>query len=125
MRYTIAALSLCLIAVPALAKPKNEVVVPLKTSTGEDAGTATFQQEKSKLSVKLELKNLPVGEHGVHIHPKALCDPSAATRAISPRTSPTVKVTSATPPSRSTTFRSTPPPPTASSPTGAPPSSST
>ena len=37
MRYTIAALTLCLIAVPALAKPKNDVVVPLKTSTGEDA----------------------------------------------------------------------------------------
>ena len=75
MRNTIAALTFCLLAVPAFAKPKNEVVVPLKTSTGEDAGTATFQQEKSKLSVKLELKNLPVGEHGVHIHAKALCDP--------------------------------------------------
>jgi superoxide dismutase, Cu-Zn family len=75
MRYALATMALCFLAVPAFAKPKDQIIVPLKTSTGEDAGTATFQQEKGKLSIKVELKNLPVGEHGVHIHAKALCDP--------------------------------------------------
>ena len=74
MRYALATMALCFLAVPAFAKPKDQIIVPLKTSTGEDAGTATFQQEKGKLSIKVELKNLPVGEHGVHIHAKPLCE---------------------------------------------------
>jgi Cu-Zn family superoxide dismutase len=74
MRTTLALLTLCLLASPAFAKPKDTLVVPIKTSTGEDAGTAAFTQEKSKLSIKLDLKNLPVGQHAVHIHAKSACD---------------------------------------------------
>jgi superoxide dismutase, Cu-Zn family len=74
MRTTLALLTLCLFASPAFAaKPKDVLVVPLKTSTGEDAGTATFKQGK-KLTIKLDLKNLPVGDHAVHIHAKPVCD---------------------------------------------------
>src|ERR1700679_132646 len=73
MRTTLALLTLCLFASPAFAKPKNVLVVPLKTSTGEDAGTATFKQGK-KLTIKLDLKNLPVGDHAVHVHAKPVCD---------------------------------------------------
>src|ERR1700723_1058130 len=69
MRKMLAAVvTLSLFTIPAFAKPKNAVVVPIKTGTGEDAGTATFTPSKKGVHIKLDLKNLPVGEHGVHIH---------------------------------------------------------
>jgi Cu-Zn family superoxide dismutase len=74
MYKPLAALTLCLLAAPVFAKPKDTLVIPIKTSTGQDAGTATFKQGKNKLTIQLDLKNLPVGQHAVHIHAKPLCD---------------------------------------------------
>ncbi len=68
-------LGLGLVAAPLLAKAKDAVVVPLKTSTGQDAGTATFEgTKKGQVEIKLKLSNLPIGEHAVHLHEKGVCD---------------------------------------------------
>jgi Cu-Zn family superoxide dismutase len=50
------------------------VDVTFKTADGTDAGTARLVQKGSNVEVKLKLKNLPAGVHGIHVHAKAACD---------------------------------------------------
>ena len=60
-------------ALAAQTTPR-EIKVPILTSTGQDAGFARFKTVKKVVKVTLELKSLPFGPHGVHIHQNAVCD---------------------------------------------------
>lgn len=71
------AFTFCAGSAKAQGVPKSgKLVVKIQTSKGEDAGTATFKEAKDgkTLAVSLKLKNIPFGEHAVHIHANPACD---------------------------------------------------
>ena len=71
-------IGLIIATVHAATAPVN---VNLQDGKGQSVGTAVLTESKGGVAIRLNLKNLPPGEHALHIHSVAKCEAPAFTSA--------------------------------------------
>ena len=57
------------------AAPSKPVTVEIKDAQGQNVGTAVLSEAAHGVKIKLDVKGLPAGEHSLHIHQNAKCEP--------------------------------------------------
>jgi len=57
------------------ARRPKPVTVEIKDAQGQSVGTALLSEAPHGVKIKLDVKGLPAGEHSLHIHQNAKCEP--------------------------------------------------
>ncbi|HEY2961735.1 MAG TPA: superoxide dismutase family protein [Pyrinomonadaceae bacterium] len=72
----LAAISMAAFFLSYATAKTNSVTVELKNEKGESVGTATLTpiNKKGGVRIKLNVKNLEPGQHGIHFHQMAKCE---------------------------------------------------
>ena len=81
MRRSVPMLAITLLlAGGSAAYAAKKVKVPMTlvdaNGVGKSVGTITLQDSKDGVTISTDLKGLPPGEHGFHMHEKPSCDPA-------------------------------------------------
>ena len=72
----------CISFFAAVLSAQSSIVVHLINARGASVGTAALSPNDSQgVKIALHLKDLPPGEHAIHIHEHASCEPPAFTSA--------------------------------------------
>jgi Cu-Zn family superoxide dismutase len=75
MRHALATAVLCLsLPAGALAADATSARATLKDAKGEQIGTATFTGTEGGVKLVVEVKGLPPGQHGIHVHGAGKCE---------------------------------------------------
>ena len=64
----------CFLSYATAQQNKSSVTVQLKNGQGQDVGTATITRSGKGVRIKLNVHDLPPGEHGIHFHQVAKCE---------------------------------------------------
>jgi superoxide dismutase, Cu-Zn family len=79
--YMISACLATLSVFSETGRAQQKFTVQMQNGQGQSIGTATLSQAANGVQIQLNLTNLPPGEHAIHVHQVAKCDPPAFTSA--------------------------------------------